>query len=86
MSLPDEMIQIADRDRLPDDHPMRIKAIELNGVLAGEASAKSVVGAWARARKVYCEYIGEPLVSDVAVETGAKLINALSGISKCTKQ
>jgi hypothetical protein len=47
--------------------------------LRGKPTAKQVLGAWARAKKAYCEYTGTPLVDPVVIETGAKLITLLSG-------
>ena len=55
----DKMLRIADRDNLPEDHLMRVRAIELREV---EIYAKKLLGAWARARRVYCAYTGEPLI------------------------
>jgi hypothetical protein len=71
MTLYDEMFEIADRDKLSEDHPMRIKATE-----------KRLLGAWARARRAYCDYTGTPLVDSAAVETGARLIKLLSDIKQ----
>jgi hypothetical protein len=59
MSLAAKMIAIADRDGLPADHLMRIRAEELERV---NLDARSLLGAWARARHVYCDYTGEPLI------------------------
>ena len=75
-----KMIQIADRDNLPEDHTLRVKALELKNVLmSGEFESKKLLGAWARAKKAYCEYTDEPLVDPAAIETGAKLVALLSG-------
>jgi len=54
-----KMIALADRDKLPADHLMRIRAEELERV---SLDARLLLGAWARARRVYCDYTGEPLV------------------------
>ena len=77
----DEMIQIATRDKLASDHPMRIKAMELKKLVEGNGmpEAKPLLGAWARARRAYCEYTKTPLVDEAVIETGAKLIKFLSG-------
>lgn len=68
--LPERMIERADADRLPADHRLRVlaKALEavetahIQGPGPNEATAKSMLGAWARARRVWCEYTGEPLL------------------------
>jgi hypothetical protein len=49
----------------------------LKGIFDGKPTAKQVLGAWARARKAYCEYTGTPLVDPVAIETGARLVKFL---------
>jgi hypothetical protein len=84
MALYDEMLEITDRDKLPDDHPMRIRATELKEVVEGKEapSPKCLLGAWARARRAYCDYTGTPLVDSAAVETGARLMTFLSDIKK----
>jgi hypothetical protein len=87
-TLYEEMFEIANRDKLPDDHPVRIKAAELKAVIEGEEmpTPKRLLGAWARARRAYCDYTGTPLVDPAAVETGAKLMGFLSELSKGKKQ
>jgi hypothetical protein len=75
-----EIIQLADRDNLPKDHPLRIKALELRDVLNGKMTAEKLLGTWARARRAYCEYTGTPLIDPVAIETGSKLVSFLSGV------
>jgi hypothetical protein len=84
MTLYDEMFEIADRDKLSEDHPMRIKAAELKEVVEGKEmpTPKRLLGRWARARKAYCDYTGTPLVDPAAVETGARLMTFLSGIQQ----
>jgi hypothetical protein len=88
MALYDEMFEIADRDKLPDDHPVRVKAVGLKNVVEGKEmpTAKRLLGAWARAKKAYCDYTGTPLVDPAAVETGSRLINFLSEFSKWREQ
>lgn len=56
-----KMVEIADRDKLPENHEMRIKAAEFDKATRG-GEAKKTLGAWARARRVYCDYTGESLV------------------------
>ena len=87
MSLYDEMFEIADRNKLSDDHQMRIRATELKEVVEGKEmpTPKRLLGAWARARRAYCDYTGMPLVDPAAVETGARLMKFLSGYSEGRK-
>jgi hypothetical protein len=87
MTLYDAMFEIADRDKLPEDHLMRIKATELKEVVEGKEmpTPKRLLGAWARARRAYCDYTGTPLVDPAAVETGARLMTFLSEFSKGKK-
>jgi hypothetical protein len=87
MTLYDDMFEIADRDKLSDDHPLRIKAVELKEVVEGKEmpTPKRLLGAWARARRAYCDYTGTSLVDSVAVETGARLMTFLSEFSKGKK-
>jgi hypothetical protein len=88
MALYDEMFEIADRDKLSEDHAMRIKAAELKKAIEDKdiPTPKRLLGAWARARKAYCNYTGIPLVDPAAVETGARLIKFLSGGDICPKK
>jgi hypothetical protein len=87
VALYDEMFEIADRDKLLDDHPMRIKAVELKDAVEGKErpTPKRLLGAWARARRAYCDYTGTSLVDPAAIETGTRLIKFLSGFSTGTK-
>jgi len=55
------MIDIADRDNLPADHKMRVVADAFDLAILF-AEPKKLLGAWARARRVYCEYTGETLI------------------------
>lgn len=55
------MLELAERDRLPQDHPMRTTAERFNASI-GTGNPETVLGAWARARRVYCDYTGEPLL------------------------
>jgi hypothetical protein len=84
MALYDEMFEIADRDKLPGDHPMRIKAAELKEAVGGKEmpTPKHLLGAWARARRAYCDYTGTPLVGPAATETVERLVKFLPGFSK----
>jgi hypothetical protein len=87
MVLYDEMLEIADRDKLSEDHPMRVKATKLKEVVEGKEmpTPKRFLGTWARARKAYCDYTGTPLVDPAVVETGARLMKFLSDIKRGNK-
>lgn len=64
-SLTDRMVRLADHDGLPVDHLMRIRAAELEARLDCEApgwTAKNMIGAWSRARHVWCDYTGESML------------------------
>jgi hypothetical protein len=78
------MLKIVVKDGLQSDHPMRINALVLKKLVEGNSvpNPKSLLGAWARARKAYCEYTETPLIDPVVIETGAKLIEFLKGKSK----
>ena len=57
------MLEMADRDHLSKEHPMRVRAWELEDIfIVGELSVERFLGAWARARRVYCEYTGDPII------------------------
>jgi hypothetical protein len=83
-TLYDEMFEIANRDKLPGDHPMRTRAAELKEVVEGKEMPvpKRLLGAWARARKAYCDYTGTPLVDPAAIEAGTRLVTFLSNFSR----
>lgn len=55
------MLARADADRLPSNHPLRVRASKLKDALTGEFNPKRVIGCWARARKAWCDYTGEDL-------------------------
>lgn len=60
------MIAKANDDNLPADHPMRVVASELHRAILGTRSTKNIpagkiLGTWARARRIWCDYTGEPL-------------------------
>lgn len=58
----------AEADGLPEDHPMIVAANKFteaaNGYYAEPqiVNIKQFMGCWARARRCWCEYTGEPLV------------------------
>jgi hypothetical protein len=66
--LGDKMRARADLDGLPADHEMRLLAGEFDKAAYGYAgepqtySVKQFMGHWARARKCWCNYTGEPLI------------------------
>lgn len=65
-SLAKQMIERADRDGLPEDHAMRRTAQVFDEISVkyamGKSTPKGLLGAWARARRCWCNYTGEPLV------------------------
>lgn len=62
------MMERADEDGLSIDHPIRLRAQEFNEACASfyanpqTVNVKKFMGAWARARRIWCEYSGEPLI------------------------
>lgn len=66
--LADKMRARADADALPADHELRTKAAAFDEAATGyygQPQTKNVsqfMGAWARARKTWCDYTGEALV------------------------
>lgn len=56
-SLPDRMRARADADGLPADHPLRVRADELDA--ADAENARQLVGRWARARRAWSDHTGE---------------------------
>jgi len=66
--LGEKMIARADADGLPADHEMRIKGKAFSEAATGfyghpqTVSVKQFMGCWARARRLWSEYSGEPLV------------------------
>lgn len=63
-----KMFALADKDALPENHPMRMRAkdfLEADEKYFSDPpliNPPQFLGAWARARKCWCEYTGEPLV------------------------
>lgn len=61
-----QMIERADRDGLPEDHAMRRTAQVFDEISVkyamGKSTPKGLLSAWARARRCWCNYTGEPLV------------------------
>lgn len=58
----------ADKDRLSEDHPVRVTAIAFEEAAKGffsepqTVNIKKFMGCFARARKAWCEYSGESLL------------------------
>lgn len=55
------MLQLAELDNLSEDHPLRVRATELED-LTPDCSPKALVGRWARAKRALSNYTGEPLI------------------------
>ncbi|MCE3025751.1 hypothetical protein [Salinicola sp. DM10] len=62
------MWERADTDGLPADHELRQRAQQFETAAAGffadeqTVSVRQFAGAWARARRAWCEHTGETLV------------------------
>lgn len=66
--LAERMVQRADADELPADHPLRTLAAAYEAAETGffavdqTHNVAQFMGSWARARKAWCTYSGEPLI------------------------
>ena len=66
--LSEKMLARAEADKLPAAHPLRVNAAEFDTATKGFFAEPQIVpvaafmGAWARARKAWCQYTGEPLL------------------------
>jgi hypothetical protein len=66
--LGDRMRRRAEADGLPADHELRRRAEAFDNATAGyygepqTITTQQFLGAWARARKAWCAYTGEPLI------------------------
>lgn len=58
--LPTKMRARADADGLPADHPLRVRADELDA--ADVSNTRQLLGRWARARRAWSDYTGEELL------------------------
>lgn len=58
----EKMLDLANTRDLPSDHPMRTEAAKLRQAVENDAGPQTIIGAWARARRIYCEFTGEPLI------------------------
>lgn len=67
-TLADRMRARADEDALPADHALRKHADAFDTATRGfyaqpqTVKVAAFVGAWARARRAWCDYTGEPLI------------------------
>lgn len=67
-TLAKRMVARADKDALSEDHPMRENAAKFDAAAKGFYSeqptcdVKTFMGAYARARRSWCDYTGESLV------------------------
>lgn len=63
-TLPEKMVRRADRDNLPESHPLRIQAAALEALFQRQEfpEPRQILGAWARARRAWCNYTGEALL------------------------
>lgn len=67
-ALHERMVDIANRDQLPEDHEMRLKAAEFADacdMLSNEQrefKPKVFLGRYARAKRAISNYTGEPLI------------------------
>ena len=63
-----KMLARADADSLPADHALRLKAAAFEQAAAGffgeiqTVNAMQFMGHWARARRAWSDYSGEPLL------------------------
>lgn len=66
--LAEKMTARANTDHLPEDHDLRIRATAFEHAAEGYFSnpqavdVRKFMGCWARARRAWCDYTGEPLV------------------------
>ena len=65
--LSNKMLELADKDNLPDNHELRTSAIAFNEsaekyFIDKKYPTKKFLGNYARARRVWCEYTGENLI------------------------
>jgi len=62
-NLSERILTRADKDGLAVDHPLRKQALLFSEVVGSkESSAKKILGTWARTRRMWSEYSGEPLI------------------------
>lgn len=62
------MLERANKDKLPEDHDLRILAKEFNAAVTGyfgrpkTKNTQEVIKSWAKARVFWCKYSGENLI------------------------
>lgn len=63
-NLADKMIARANEDSLPESHEMRVCAARFKELFEGDTlpPIHTVLGVWAAARRIWCNYTGEALV------------------------
>ena len=61
LSLPDKMRALADQGH-PRSDELRQRAMEMEKAIEQGSGAKGIVGAWARARRLWCDCTGEALI------------------------
>lgn len=63
-----KMVARADRDKLPENHPLRTLAAEFDDASAKylanpqKMGVRAFMGFWARARKAWCQHTGDALL------------------------
>lgn len=63
-----KMVARADRDKLPENHPMRTRAAEFDDATQKylatpqKMGVRAFMGFWARARKAWCNHTGDALL------------------------
>ena len=65
--LAQKMLDLADSHSVDRDHDLVVKAKELEAATIGclekgTHTTKQLLGAWARARRAWCDYTGEPWI------------------------
>lgn len=67
-NLPDKILKRADKDKLPQDHELRVAARAFEEVCRGMFAVpqthlvRQMMGAWAKTRRLWCEYSGEAIL------------------------
>jgi hypothetical protein len=71
------------RDFATKDHALHVRLCDAADALetaSASGDAKTILGAWARARLVWQEASGEGVISEAAIQTGANLFSALNSL------
>jgi hypothetical protein len=85
MTIYEEMLAVADKNNLPENHILRIRANELKNVIESPGdfpSPKVFLGKYARAKIAFSEYTGKPLIEPSTAEAGTRLITFLSSMKE----